>query len=472
MFPNEIRTNSLLRILSLHSIHLIFLLVVLPKQEPEDPPGNKRRNTDASVHPDQLGIDADTGESSSEGRSKRRGEQEHGHDEGFHGGRGFGVCVFETGDGGEDFREGDEDVGGDLSADIDGAVGIACSEIVTWRRRIDQVLKRSVNDRQRVKYLNASSISHCSSSKHESKKDTRDRTEMNANLAESGVYEQIHNGDKDDESNRIDVLQEIVWNAMSFHLSGLRDQIVEHLIVTNPIDREKHENATCDQRTTNFVHKQIVPMRLVFMSDISLERRFRRIEIALVAQSNPKDLERVQHNRSTRRSSNVLFATRDKNKDGEEEHAKGKEVSGPKVDACFKLSGCQAGQTANVDGPVEPGVHALDSDGGVDDDAFARFEDFDVSAGVCVLFDDEGGDIGFDASGADTNDNHGDDEAGGVGCGAGRGNGCGDEDELTDGVDECKDNDGLVTAEILICDNCTEDGSDIAPRQVRKLHEM
>jgi hypothetical protein len=270
-----------------------------------------------------------------------------------------------------------------------------------------------------MKYLNASSISHCARSKHESKKDTSNWTEMDANLAESRVYEQIHNGDKNDESNRIDILQEIVRDAMSFHFPGLGNQIVEHLIVTDPVDWEKHENAAGDQRTTDFIDEEIVPVRLVFMSNVSLERRFRRIKIALIAQPNPKNLECVQNDRSTRRTSNVLFATRDKNENSEEKHTERKEICGPKADVSFKLSGCQAGESANVDGPVEPCVHALDGDGGVDDDAFARFEDFDVATRVCVLFDDQGGDVGFDASGTDADDDHGDDEAGGVGGSAG-----------------------------------------------------
>jgi len=222
-----------------------------------------------------------------------------------------------------------------------------------------------------VKYLNASSISHGSRSKHESKKDTRNRTEMNADLAESRVYEQIHNGDEDDESERIDILQEIVRNAVSFHLAGLRNQIIEYLIVTNPIDGEEDEYATSDQGTTDFVHEKIVPVRLVFMSNISLERRFRRLKIAPIAQPNPKNLECVQNDRSTRRTSNVLFATRDKDENGEEKYTERKEVCSPKSDVSFELSSCQAGESANVDGPVEPCVHALDGDGGIDDDAFA-----------------------------------------------------------------------------------------------------
>ena len=39
--------------------------------------------------------------------------------------------------------------------------------------------------------------------------------------------------------------------------------------------------------------------------------------------------------------------------------------------------------------------------------------------------------------------------------------GCRDEDKLTAGIDTREDNDGLVATKILICDNGTENGSNI-----------
>jgi len=55
-------------------------------------------------------------------------------------------------------------------------------------------------------YLNAGGVRHSSRSKHEANKNPSDRTEMNANLAKTRVYQQIHDGDENDECDGIEVL--------------------------------------------------------------------------------------------------------------------------------------------------------------------------------------------------------------------------------------------------------------------------
>src|SRR5271154_21166 len=110
------------------------------------------------------------------------------------------------------------------------------------RNKVSVDHQQSGNER----YLNPSCVSHRSSSKHESKVDASNRTELDANLAESGVYTQIHDGDKDDECERIDVLQEVVRNPMTFHFTGLRNQIVQHLIIAHPVNRKEKEDSTGD----------------------------------------------------------------------------------------------------------------------------------------------------------------------------------------------------------------------------------
>ena len=160
-------------------------------------------------------------------------------------------------------------------------------------------------------------------------------------------------------------------------------------------------------------------MGLVLISDVLLMRRFRSLKIALISKTNPDNLESIQNNRPTRWTGDVVLSTHDKNENGKEKHTERKQVRGPEIDVCFKLSGCQTGESANVDGPVKPSVHALDGNGGINDDAFAVFEDFDVAFGICVLFNDQGGDVRFDSPSAHPDDNHGDDEAAGVGGSAG-----------------------------------------------------
>ena len=116
------------------------------------------------------------------------------------------------------------------------------------------------------KYLDTSGECHRCGSKHETEEYTSDRSEMDPNLAETRVYCQIHNGNENNKCKGIDVLQEIVRDPVSFHLTGLRDQVIEHLIVTHPIDWEENENTTGDQRSTNFVDKQIVPRGVMFVA--------------------------------------------------------------------------------------------------------------------------------------------------------------------------------------------------------------
>ena len=293
---------------------------------------------------------------------------------------------------------------------------------------------------------------------------------MDSHFAEGGVDEQVHDGDKDDQSDGIDVLQEIVGDAVQLHFRGLRDEIVEHLVVADPVDGEEDEDSASDQRTADFIDKEIVPVSLVLVpSNTSLVRGLGSFESA-VAETDPENLEGVEDDGASGRAGDVSLASDDEDKDGEEEDAKGKEIGSPETDVGFELGGCHRGETADVDGPVEPRVHRLDGDRGIDNDALTFLGDLDESLGVLVLFDDEGRDVGFDSTSAETNDDHRGDQASKVGRGAGFGDGSANKDELTTSVDQGKDQDGLIPSQILIRDNCAENGGDVTPKleKVRK----
>jgi hypothetical protein len=319
-------------------------------------------------------------------------------------------------------------------------------------------------------YLNASGISHSCRCKHKAEEDTSDGAEVDSKSAESGVDEQVHDGDEDDQSDGVDVLQEIVGDTVQLHFRGLRDEIVEHLVVADPVDGEEDEDSASDQRTADFIDKEIVPVGLVLVtSNTFLVRGLGGFEGA-IADTDPDDLEGVEDDGATGRAGDVAFAANDQDEDGEEEDAKGKEESSPETDVGFELGGCHRGETANVDGPVEPGVHRLDGDGGIDNDALAFLGGLDESLGVLVLFDDEGRDVGFDSTSAESNHNHGGDETSKVGRGAGFGDGSADEDELTTGVDQSEDQDGPIPSQILVRNDGAENGGDVAPK-LEKVRE-
>jgi len=113
----------------------------MPERDPEYNTSNKCRNTDSGVHPDEFWIDGDGGKGDRESCTKGRGEQEHGHDERLHARWRLRISVFETGDGGEDLGERNEDVRRDLNADVHSTWVLASGEIITRTRRVDPVLR-------------------------------------------------------------------------------------------------------------------------------------------------------------------------------------------------------------------------------------------------------------------------------------------------------------------------------------------
>jgi hypothetical protein len=129
-----------LRILGLHSVHLIFLVVEASEQEPERDTSDSGSDTDSGIHPDEFGIDGDGRKSDRESGTEGSLEQEHGHDERLHAGGCLGISVFETGDGSKDLGKGNEDVGGGLPTDVDGAGVAAGGKVVTRTSGVDPVL--------------------------------------------------------------------------------------------------------------------------------------------------------------------------------------------------------------------------------------------------------------------------------------------------------------------------------------------
>ena len=57
---------------------------------------------------------------------------------------------------------------------------------------------------------------------------------------------------------------------MSFHLGGLRYQVVEHLIITDPVYGKENENTTGDECATDLVYEDIVPVECVLFSTVGL----------------------------------------------------------------------------------------------------------------------------------------------------------------------------------------------------------
>ena len=253
-------------------------------------------------------------------------------------------------------------------------------------------------------------------------------------------------------------MQEIVGDPMIIHDCGLGDEIVEHLIVADPVDWEEDEDSASNQRATDFINKEIIPMGLVSVAtNTFLVRGLSSVEIALISQTDPHNLEGIENNGATRRARDISLSADDQDEDSEEKDAERKEISSPETDIGLELSRGHTRETPYVDRPIEPSVHALDGDGRIDDHSLAALGDFDIFLGILVLFNDESRDISFDSTSPDSDNDHRRDQACEVGRGVGLGDRRCDENELTDEIDGSEHHDSTITPEELVGHNRSQD---------------
>jgi hypothetical protein len=83
--------------------------------------------------------------------------------------------------------------------------------------------------------LNNGSPNHRSSAKHESGSDTLDGCKVDPTLAKHRIHDEIHERYQDHDSERVQVLQDVVWHAMEHHRLGLAVKIAVDLVVCHPV---------------------------------------------------------------------------------------------------------------------------------------------------------------------------------------------------------------------------------------------
>lgn len=118
--------------------------------------------------------------------------------------------------------------------------------------------------------LDDGGVSHCDTGEEEAKCDASDGSHGDAELAEKGVDVAVHDGDEDDDRERVDVLHDVVGDAMELHLAGLRNKIVDHLAVDAPVDGEEDKDTAGDEGSFELKDEVVGPWggvgRTVFLS--------------------------------------------------------------------------------------------------------------------------------------------------------------------------------------------------------------
>lgn len=69
-----------------------------------------------------------------------------------------------------------------------------------------------------------------------------DRSEADADLAESGVDDTVVKGDEDEQGEGVEVGENVVGDTVTLHDGGLGDEVVVDLVVAEPEERNPAED--------------------------------------------------------------------------------------------------------------------------------------------------------------------------------------------------------------------------------------
>ena len=163
----------------------------------------------------------------------------------------------------------------------------------------------------------------------ESGDDTVDRREGDLLLAEERHQDLIDEGQENDDGDGVEVLHQIVGNAVSGHLSALGDEVIRklayligisllsiihsyaELTVNDPINGVEAENLASNKRTLDFLNKVVVPAQHSSLAQSSLVRGLRAIHLARL-DHQPHNAESISNDRALRWSNNIDLATEHK----------------------------------------------------------------------------------------------------------------------------------------------------------------
>jgi len=222
----------------------------------------------------------------------------------------------------EDFGETDKHVGHGLGPDVDRGWVVAAVHVFAARALGVDVM------------LDDGSGNHRERCKDETEGDALNGSEADVCLAESGVEEVVNDGNEDDQGDGVEVSDDIVGNTVTGHCSGLRREVVVHLVVAQPVKRNPGEARARAQATSNLVNPSVVklhPGRLVRTEVARLDvlpetlalkvlAGSRRVERPLALSSELQDLKGADEDGTSGGSADVLVSADPKDDRAEAEH--------------------------------------------------------------------------------------------------------------------------------------------------------
>lgn len=300
-------------------VQFIFLVIVMLEDDPEQQTRNETCNGQTGKCPHKLGVGGSWRKCNTEGGSDSVRKQEQGHDERFHAGWRFGVGIFQTGDGGQNLRHTNQKVSWSLDRHMHTVRHVsvfwstAHRVVITWASFVNVMLQ----DR---------SINHGSSTKHETPEDLGDGSERSESSNE-WVDKSFTDWNEHNNGDGINTLQDIVWQAVQLHLTGLGNEIVQHLAVHNPVDWEKDKHFTSVNRSSDFFNELVSPWVLFFTGT-----GLGCVVVEFVLDGNPGTLERSGNHLFGNWHLDVLVSTKVQSQQGNDKETERQQVSSPEVD--------------------------------------------------------------------------------------------------------------------------------------------
>jgi len=238
--------------------------------------------------------------------------------------------------------------------------------------------------------------------------------EVEADLLEPGVKEAVEDRNQDDDGDGVEVLDNIVGNAVQLHGAGLRCQVAGHLVVGEVEDGQEQEHLAGHEAAAYLVDPGIIVCHPRWPLLCRYLARTGVVPVQLLEPSRLVDrveehVHKLAQHRARGWGEMVLLLLGPEDQRRQEEEASRKQESEPEADVLLGPDhGHLADDSTDVDGEVEVEEDACVGKGGVENDALSLLH-YDSDA-VPVLLGKERRDVGLEEARTNTEGEEADDE--------------------------------------------------------------
>ena len=412
--------SETLTLASSNGIKVVLLPIVSVENHEEDGSNDPGDDSEGTVEPDKLllGVDIDQGkvEDGGEGILELRERS----DNRLHTNGSLSEGVFVGGDGSEDLGHADHDIWTSDNPDVDGSrVGLTSLVFTGGGSDALSSARRALGDVG----LEDGGVDHGETSDEEASIHTFDGGEVDVASAEEGVDQVVEDRDHDDDTDRVQVLDQVVGSSFEGHASSGGSQVSINLGVAEPEERHEEEDLAGLHGTSDLADELLVPgdhsgnivaigaglgrcpeiyLLAVLKGSDGVERPCR-------SQGQPNAAEGLEQDGSTRGRHYVALFASHHDKGDDHEDTGGHEPSDPETVVTSKEGGRDGSARSKVDSSVEPKIDTLDGDVGTDNDNLSALESL-LPDPATVLLGNHRGDIRLDTACTNTDDNDSEDK--------------------------------------------------------------